>query len=291
MKRNDVHSPSNIKPEDYEYVAQQCAKFEGIGSAEFILAQRRIIEDHMKRTGGVYSGHEHGGNCDICGSVNAVYNVLFYHTKTNTYVSVGQDCALQLDAGQAPAFKAFRKRVGDYREAQAGKRKAQLLLADAGHSAAWELYIADGSELIIKYAGHIPYEEMTIRNIVGKLVKYGSISEKAMNYVAVLLSKINNRAVVEAKKAEEAAKAANAPTGRVQVTGVVLTVKFQESDFGTVQKMLVKDDSGFKVWVTVPAYSELKREQRVSFKATLTPSQDDPKFAFGKRPVMAKGTV
>jgi hypothetical protein len=41
---------------------------------------------------------------------------------------------------------------------------------------------------------------------------------------------------------------------------------------------------GFIVWVTMPSGMSADRGDKVAFKATLTPSDNDPKFAFGKRP-------
>lgn len=61
-----------------------------------------------------------------------------------------------------------------------------------------------------------------------------------------------------------------------------------DSQFGTTWKMTVKADEGFCVFVSVPSSIEVpKRGDRVAFKATVTPSDRDPKFGFGKRPVAA----
>ena len=52
--------------------------------------------------------------------------------------------------------------------------------------------------------------------------------------------------------------------------------------------MLVKDDSGFKVFGTVPSsISRVSKGDVVEFTATLEPSKDDPKFGFYKRPSKA----
>ena len=40
--------------------------------------------------------------------------------------------------------------------------------------------------------------------------------------------------------------------GRRQVTGVILSTKWQDSQYGETLKMLVKEDDGNKVWGTVP---------------------------------------
>jgi len=98
------------------------------------------------------------------------------------------------------------------------------------------------------------------------------------------------KAELEAKWAAEAEIAAPVPTGRVAVKGKVLMTKTVDGyAYNTlVHKMLVKDDSGFKVFGTVPnAISCVSKGDVVEFTATLEPSKDDPKFGFYKRPSKA----
>jgi hypothetical protein len=97
----------------------------------------------------------------------------------------------------------------------------------------------------------------------------------------------------EAKKAEQEARAAAAPDvpeERLEIVGEVLTLKWQDSDWGGALKMLVIDDRGFKVWGSVPRAIEddLHKGMWVAFVATCEPSKDDPKFGFFKRPSKAK---
>lgn len=78
------------------------------------------------------------------------------------------------------------------------------------------------------------------------------------------------------------------PEGRVVITGECLTFKWQESLYGNVEKMLVQDDRGFRVWGSVPAsLSEAERGDRITFTATVTASDKDAKFGFFKRPTKA----
>lgn len=142
------------------------------------------------------------------------------------------------------------------------------------------------------------------------------------------LSKLFTERMIEATRnaiAAEAAKLAEqqahpAPTGRVVVTGEIVSAKVVEGDYGTAYKVLVKDDQGFKVWCSLPkaqadeAYDQWLdsiearglsthsfgwavwlmgadnteeqgvKGRRITFTAALEPSHDDPSFAFGKRP-------
>jgi hypothetical protein len=74
-------------------------------------------------------------------------------------------------------------------------------------------------------------------------------------------------------------------------------VALRQTAFGGQWKMLVRDDSGFKVWGSIPSkmfdlatengvepHGNSFKGKRVSFTAALQPSEDDPKFGFFKRP-------
>jgi hypothetical protein len=95
----------------------------------------------------------------------------------------------------------------------------------------------------------------------------------------------------EREKAEREAfeNAEPCPEGRVTVTGKLLGWKTQETRYGTTCRCLVQDRRGFKVWGTLPrAWEEAERGSPVTFSAELTPSREDPKFGFFKRPTKAR---
>ena len=273
--RTDIHSPSNIIPADYEYVAcewlrdRDCTGFEG---------DRDALENHYAATGAGFSDHKHNAHhCHVCGSVNLIYSIVYFHAKSNVYIRVGADCAYKLGLGGTAQINAFKKAVREYAEVYAGKQKAQRILAEKGLSALWDIAMATDRK-------GFAYEENTISDIVGKLVRYGSVSDRAVSFAESLLGKIGKRAEIAAQRAAEQEAAAPCPAGRVTVTGMVLSTKVQEGDWGSVFKMLVRDDSGFKVWCTVPGGENLDRGNRVTFTVTVSPSNDDPKFGFGSRP-------
>jgi hypothetical protein len=316
MTRTDIHRPSVIDPEDYEFVAMECVPSAFDGDIEACYAQqeaRQRIRAHMAHTGGAYSHHQHGGNCMVCGCANMIYSCLFYHEKTNTYIRTGQDCAEKMDMGDPAAFNIFRSAVLDWREAKAGQRKAVAVLTEKGLIRAWEIrsdyekHWDDRKPLVdviddLYKAGRLDTPEhiqalrdlreydlrwqaaSTIYDIVGKLIKYGSISDKAMDFLRTLIDRHDRAPQIAAEREAERAGAANCPTGRTVVTGTVLKVEEHESSFGVTLKMTVKAKEGFIVWVSVPAGMSVERGSEVRFKATLTPSDRDPKFGFGKVP-------
>lgn len=268
MIRNDPHRPSAVSPQDYEFV-----EFEHVKDScpEITLANRQIIRAHMERTGGTYSHHQHGGNCHICG-VAAIYTCLFWHKPTNTYIRTGEDCAMKLDS--SVDGREFRKKVQHALERKAGKDKAQAILERHGMSAAWAIYVDED---------HVQrYEEQIIFDMVRKLVKYGSLSERQFSYMATLLSKIERRPELDAQRKAEAETAKPVPITdeRIDIEGEVLAVK--SSDFG--RKVMVKAKDGWRIWGTRPGSADVAKGDRVAFRASVTPSKDDPKFGFFSRP-------
>lgn len=285
MKRTDIHAPSKIVPTDYEYVAlcpsgllHNCP---ALADLPFVQAEREIFKRHQEKTSGQYSKHEHGGSCYCCGA-HAIYKVIFYHAKTNTYVKLGHICADKLDfAYNTGDFKAFRKSAKAASEFIAGKAKAQAILASKGLSEAWFVYEAPYDPR---------FEESTIKDLVSKLVKYGSLSEKQEKFLSNLLKQIKNRAAIEAKRAEEKSLASEAPTGKFKFIGTILSKKVTESysPFGSQLKILVKHDSGFLAYGTCPKdLCDLEKGDRVGFCATFKQSPQDTKFAYFKRPTQA----
>ena len=143
--RTDIHRPSAVVPEDYDFVAFDYIGGSDLGAILMLKVEKERFLAHMKQTGGKFSNHEHGGSCYICGAF-ACYLCTFYHAKSNAYIQTGEDCARKLDMSYGD-MNAFRRVIGDAREAQAGKKKAIALLADAGIARAWELYDADYDSL------------------------------------------------------------------------------------------------------------------------------------------------
>lgn len=274
--RNDIHRPSAINPDEYDFVAFQYFGGSDLGAIMAMKAEREALAAHMAQTGGKFSSHEHGGFCHVCGCWNVVYACIFHHRPTNVYIETGADCAQKMDMSyDESGMSAFRRNLRDAVAAKAGKAKAQAILSEAGLSQAWDIYTAEDRS-------GFQYEEATISDIVGKLVRYGSISDKAQNFMSSLIARIGNRAAVEAQRKAETEAAAPCPTGRMTITGTVLSVKLQEGHYGSTVKMLVKSDEGWKVWGTCTGGAE--KGDKVSFTGTIEPSKDDTKFGFFKRP-------
>ena len=283
--RTDIHRPSAIEPDEYEFVCFDYMGTADLGAVTALAGERETFTAHKALTGGRFSGHEHGGSCHVCGAW-AIYLCRFHHAKTNTYISTGSDCAEKMDMGDAQAFRAFQKGIHDARDRAAGKAKAQALLEDENLGEAWAIY---GRRNEPGAPAH--FEEMTVADIVSKLVKYGHLSDKQTAFLHRLLTKILERPAREAsRKAEhDAAEPVPVGTDRIDVEGVILTVKTVESQFGITDKCLIRTGAGWKLWVTMPQQiGSASRGDTVALSCRVEASADDPKFGFGKRPSRAR---
>jgi len=321
MARFDVHRPSVIDPADYEFISFNYLPGDGdvLGTAMFLADERRKRLAHMKMTGGRYSGHEHGGACHVCGSVNAVYTACFFHAKSNTYIVTGLDCAEKLECH---GVEAFRKKVTTALEAGKGKRKAKAVLERDGLGAAWALYEADAVKRT-EYANECaawrkehpepvlvadgPYgakevgapvykewgkDEMTVLDMVARLIKWGDISDKATSYMKVLLDRIARAPEIAAARAAEteAAKPVPAKEGRWLVEGEVLSVRKEDGFYGYAEKALIKHADGWKLFGNLPSalHGSVERGDKLKFVASVVRSDKDEKFGFWKRPAKAE---
>lgn len=323
MARKDAHRPSAIIPEDYDFVAA-FSKGDCLVGATENAQQRSILRDHMERTGGKYSDHEHGGSCHVCGA-SMIYAAVFFHLPSRTYIRTGFDCAEKLGASDSEVnlFRRVRTEAQALEQAKAGKLKAQGLLREKGMLEAVREIFEPESLMVANTALCLKLDEIieserssfyrslanqaqdkiyTACDIVRKLVKYGSLSEGQWKFLASLLEQqpwntVEQRiAELEAKREAERAAGTAAPEGRTVVTGEIVSTKMQDGNFGTQFKMLVKADDGYKVWSVIPRQLwaqdgvtiENLKGKRVEFVATLKRSDDDETFAFGSRPAKGK---
>lgn len=132
-----------------------------------------------------------------------------------------------------------------------------------------------------------PRQVLILREMLGKLNHYGSMSDRAVEFALKLAQELE--AAKNAPPREEE-KHVPAPEGRVQVRGRVVSVKRYEGEFGVSYKMTVKvqeDEGSWLVWVSVPSGLEVERGETVEFRATLKRGLDEH-FALGKRPTNAR---
>lgn len=272
--RTDTHRPSVINPAEYMFVGilydPQAA--EVVGGNQLLAEESHKIHQFMEEHGARWATHQHGGSCMCCGA-SALYLGVFYHEPHNECITVGQDCAVKLAMGHESDFRHARERV---RSAIAeAERKATIArwIESNGLTQAEELY--KGRSLMSSGSRDVD----TIIDIMGKFHRYGSMSDKQLNFVRALLQRINGDAPPEEPKGI-------CPSGRINITGTIISIKDVKSRWGTKQKMLVKTPENYKVWGSVPRGLEAVKGAQVSFVATVTTSEQDASFGIFSRPLM-----
>lgn len=275
ITRTDVHRPSAIQPEDYHFVGQEVMKIEGIEDAMFMQMERERIRAHMATTGGTYSKHAHGGNCHVCGSVNAIYTVLFHHVPSNSYVRMGQDCASQVDAGIVPALKRFRDSAGQIIKSAKGKAKAAALMEEHGCTEA--LVILKSIDFRTNRFTHddskVPMNVIRPASILldlnAKLVRWGDLSEKQWAFMARLIDQVQNASRYAEERAAADAKSQYIGTvkARMSFTATIVGIASFDSLYGTMFVSIMKSGDNVVIYKGNRPMGE--RGETVTFKATV----------------------
>ena len=173
------------------------------------------------------------------------------------------------------------------REAQTRQEKAQAFLGQCGLGNVWDVF---KQATLVCCGKTLPREESVVVDIVGKLIKYGSISEAQCGYLRKLLYQIEHRAEIQAKREAEQAAALPVPEieDRVLFKGKVLSIKDTRNTYGDYPavKALVQHVDGWKLWGNLPSnlWDKVSRDSEVEFMATIKRSDKDPKFGFWSRP-------
>jgi hypothetical protein len=210
------------------------------------------------------------GKCSVCGA-NFRHGEVWTHHPTGEHVHVGHECAAKYSfVRDRSDWVAYQKECRS-RRVDAAKEMRRAAARDAFLDANPDL----------KKAFEVKDQHPILTDMYAKLHRFGSLSEKQVAFALKLADEVRN----PKPKVEE--KHVPAPTGRVVVCGTVVSVKTVTTDFGDVDKMVVKvetPEGSWLVWVTVPnSITGDVRGKVVEFTATLTPGRD-AHFAFGKRP-------
>ena len=154
------------------------------------------------------------------------------------------------------------------------------------------IYSTTGGHIFIRYDGEEGAWCFQCKGRGYSIKKVSSVRARIRSHAKKRAAEVERERkyeeAVAKRRAEEALTAKPLPTGRVEVTGEVVSVKEKLDRYGSSLKMLVKGD-GWKVWGTVTkSLGRVSRGQRVEFTATIEESSDDPHFGFFKRPAKAE---
>jgi hypothetical protein len=271
--RTDAHSPLNLVTEDYAFAG--CIDFD-LNDPKARKAQDEMIARVLD--GRAWANVHGRTQCDHCGA-HFRYAAMMIHTPSNTVLTVGETCLDNRFDLATSQFHAMRKAAELDRAAQKIRKAVDAFVAANPDLAC----LGRGAEL----------PETSSRNsflidLSRKLNHYGSLSERQVEAARKSLARDIEWAAQRAAKVAAEPVATPVLTGRIEITGEILTTKYVENDFGGTLKMMVRDDRGFRVWGSVPSSLDASRGDRVTFTATVEASKDDPTFGFASRPSKAR---
>lgn len=273
-----IHNPSQFQPQDYvvvDYFDNRPPEYVFGMPAEAFRAER---EWHMKERSRLFP-ELNCYRCEHCGQGNVRYVVAVDHVPTGKRVCFGQDCVVRLDFPNQDAFKAAQLR------ARAEQKSARLAI--------WKKRLAfleqhpEVQGLIDEAAKPAHAENHFVKDVLAKLDQYGSLSERQIEGVRKSLAIDNERQKAKENDTRPVLKSSE----RAVREGVVISLKTQESQFGTTFKMLVQLDDGNRIFGTEPSSPCIRKGDRIQFSAPIEVSDRDPHFGFFTRPTKCKVLV
>lgn len=288
--RTDKHRPSAIQPSAYRHLhtfadipSEALTGFESAHALEDLFGVGRARE--LYSAGGV-AIHGNEWQCDACGS-SYRSGSLYTHIESGEVISLGHDCADSMELGypiaQAKAIQSYRTRMLKARRNRLARHRGLKAWARSQDAATLDALRCD---------------HQIVRSMRGQLIRYGDaprLSPRQISLCLKLRGEQLQRAEREAAEAEIEYMDAPLVSGRQEVSGVVLATKWQESDYGGSQKILVAvegPEGRWLVWGTAPralldaADGEPLKGREVAFEAKLSVGSE-PHFAFAARPTKA----
>jgi len=289
-QRTDTHKPSLLDPSEYTFVS---AFYQGSSTAMMKCYDEEMAECYYPAVESepVFNGnHANKCTCDHCGAAFA-HGVLFRHVPTGELIHVGHICASNT-VGLPSRAAALRKRA---EQAQAEENERQKR-----HEAAtqWASENTDVVEFLAKYSVEVKdagrRSHPFLDDMVRSLYKWGTLFPNQANAVRKFIANEN-----KPKPAPEPEPTTPLIEGRREITGTVVSTKWQNSMYGETLKMLVREADGNKVWGTVPSsitdagylvmssQDDALKGKTVTFTAKVERSADDEHFGFFSRPTKA----
>ena len=285
-KRTDVHRPGAIIPTDYQPVLAyyfgkglergmgvNCAsdfghyKKDENGVEQYVSGEhapggycclaglREIVKVKFAEVGGA-------GSCSVCKAHFSAGEV-WRHVPTGEHIHLGHDCAMKYELfADDPEWTAKLAMIEQHRKALIEER-ARSVKFDAFVRA--YPFLADVLEMVD--------EKGILADMKNKVRKYGSLSEKQIDFACSVAS----RMLCPARPPRAADVNVRAPEGRVVVEGIVISKKLYESDFGSTFKVTVKAISSQGVSCTA-AYKFLA----LQFKNTTSTAPEGYKCKSGR---------
>lgn len=224
--------------------------------------------------------HQKDDACGHCG-VTIRYAALMEHTASGELTYIGETCLKH----------QFREATAQFKQARGAAKRtrenAERLALFARHVTAATAYdpalaILDSYEACEKVSGYLC-------DIRGRMFR-APLTERQMAAAVRILNAAQSLAV---RMTEERADSQPAPEGPTVITGEIRKIQIDTHPRSGADspKMLVRDDGQFSVWGDVPAalvalhHNTFELEgKRVTYSATLKPTEADPTFAYANSP-------
>lgn len=110
-----------------------------------------------------------------------------------------------------------------------------------------------------------------------------SVKLYAPKYVLTLAADYSNAEIARLKELEKLTKG-EAPEGRVDITGQVVSTKVVDGYYGVSIKCLIKLENGATVWGSLPGKLHVDFRGKINMTATFERKADDSTHAYFKRP-------
>lgn len=287
--RNDIHRRGAFQPDQYVFFGWYYLGMRG--SRGVMNASKRVSDYLGSAEAQDFKAMVYGdfGKCGVCGARFAMGEI-WQHKDRMDLVHIGCDCCEKYEMVSGTDWNAVR----DERERAIKGLKTAMRNAKARERIAAEspLFV---EAIALFEANNLVSGEGFIANMTRMWKNTpGNLTENMIRATINAASSVRERLVRQSKIASERAAEVkiSAPTGRVTVRGVIVSLKEHEGQWGTSMKMTVKVSTANGVWLawgTVPAGLECERGDEVEFDATLEVGRE-PHFAFAKRPTKASVT-
>lgn len=284
--RNDIHSPKNFKPADYE-VVEHFGVMSIDEGGEYIresYGYEAVEHAYLKAGQNADNPHPEPEQCDVCGT-RFVHGAVLEHVASGKFITIGGQCLAtiaevkHLTEGQ----RLYAAKKAHTRRMKASKLR-EALKAHPGLNAA------------------LKTDHYISRDLRENLLKWGSLSDKQAALAFKIAKDESN------KPAEEAAIPMPAHGDRMTVTATILGTKLVDGYMGGQdEKMLIQvagEGGAWKAYGTLPQAvadaqwsEESKRKDAemeecwpqlkgtvITFTARFEPSNNDEAFGFIKRP-------
>lgn len=287
--RTDIHA---AKSEDFNPEAYTCLGVFDLNPGKDVPCPKYVAYEINRRTaavekakseGKVFAAHQRGpSNCGHCGA-HMRYAALMVH-ENGEMIWVGEICLGNTFEGTRSEFRAMRAATAAQRKVSREigivNRRIQQAVDMEPILAIWQDH-EDWARVARQYPAFVS-------DILSR-ASYRDFSEAQIRAAARAISQSNERKAKTAQDLEEG-KIDPCPSGRQLIEGTIILIKEQDSFDGTILKMLVQTEKGWKVWGTIPSAIRyhVEKGMKVSFSANITPSENDPVFGFASRPTKAK---